>query len=46
MCKLDLSNKVVMSVLFYGCEVWSCGNVDIAELFNLKFLKHIIILQQ
>lgn len=36
----------MISVSLYGYEVWSYENVDIAELFNVKMLKHIIFLKQ
>lgn len=44
--QLGLFDKVVISVLLYGCEVWSVENVEIVELFHLKILKHIIIFKQ
>lgn len=44
--QLGLFDKVVISVLLYGCEVWNVENEEIVELFHLKILKHIIIFKQ
>ena len=40
--QIDLFNKIVKSILLYGCEIWGYGNIDIIERVQLKKLKHIL----
>ena len=30
-CQLDLFDKVVKTILLYGCELWGLSNCDIIE---------------
>ena len=38
-CQLDLFDKVVKPILFYGCELWELSNCDIIERVHLKYCK-------
>ena len=33
----DLFNDLIISVLFYGCEVWGYENLDKVERYQMKF---------
>jgi hypothetical protein len=44
-CQLDLFDKMVKSILLYGCEIWGFGNNDILEKVHLKFCKMILHLK-
>ena len=44
-CQFDLFDKVVLSVLIYGCEVWGYEDLLVVERIHLKFLKHIFQLK-
>lgn len=44
-CQLDHFDKVIMSVLLYGCEVCGNGSIEIIELIHFKLLKHILNLK-
>ena len=35
----DLFDKIVKSILLYGCGIWGFGNIDIIERVHLKFCK-------
>ena len=39
---LELFDKSVVPILFYGCEVWGFENIDIIERIPLKFCKIIL----
>jgi hypothetical protein len=43
--QLDLFDKVVATVLLYGCEIWEFKNLYIIERVHLKFLKYIFNLK-
>jgi hypothetical protein len=44
-CQLDLFDKLVKSILLYGCEIWGSANNDILEKVHLKFCKIILHLK-
>jgi hypothetical protein len=44
-CQLDLFDKLVKSILLYGCEIWGFGNNDILDKVHLKFCKIILHLK-
>ena len=43
--QIDLFDKMIKSILLYGCELWGLGNVDIIEKVQLKFFKQIFHLK-
>lgn len=45
-CQLDLFDKIVVPILFYGSEVWGFGNLGVIEKVHLRFCKLISSLKQ
>ena len=44
--QLDLFlKKIVKPILFYGCEVWGFGNIDVLERVQLNFIKQVLKLK-
>ena len=44
--QIDLFNKTIIPILLYGSEIWGCGNLDLMERVQLKFLKYILKLKR
>jgi hypothetical protein len=40
--RLDLLDKLVVPVVFYGCEIWGFSKIDQNEVFYRKCIKHIL----
>ena len=40
--QFQLFDKLVISVLLYGCEIWGYQNLDKIELFHRTFLKQVL----
>ena len=40
--QLELLNKLIKPILFYGCEIWGVGDLSIIEQVQLKCLKFIL----
>jgi hypothetical protein len=38
-CQLDLFDKIIKSILLYGCEVWGFSKNEIIERVQLRFCK-------
>lgn len=44
-CQFDFFDKIVVSVLLYGCEIWGYENIEVIERVHLKFLKYVFNLK-
>ena len=45
-CQYDLFDKIVKSILLYGCEILGFINFDIIEKMHLKFCKLLLKLEK
>jgi hypothetical protein len=41
-CQLDLFDKIVQSILLYGCEIWGFTNTAMIERIHLRFCKFLV----
>ena len=39
---LEMFNKTVLPIMFYGCEVWGFGKNDMLDTVFLKFCKYLL----
>ena len=44
--QIGLFNKMIETILLYGCEIGGYGNLDIIERVQLKFYKQILYLKK
>ena len=43
---LDLFDKMILSILLYGSEIWGYEYIDSIEIFYRNFLKYILRLNK